>query len=478
MMKGILPGLVLIAVLTTMIPASAETFTTSGTTGDGEYVATLYLDDSGNAALAFAGVQGGTLTPADQELSDCSSCGGLEQEYTLEAANGQGFAGISAIDSGNNQASTATTLTNGQATVFQSVGWESFFLPGNVRRDVFEDSVFAMQMVEGDAEYLRAGTEAVSADGDSAWVDTTMSGSLSFLTQVAGSMTAIPVVGGWYYGDTFADQYGALGADNLFGTPTGGQSGVAWASVSAGARDSSGSSAGVGAAVGNGILLFDQFAGVMNIPSTDAFGIPAFGVFAYQEGQIEGAGPWNAYSRNEIFGADYGSATAFSSDPSGNTVNVVAAVRNGTLEFDQISLSGGATIEPLGILSASQQVEVAGTDGMVGAYASNAEGSVLSEVSSEFHNQATTGSVNFGIPVPGIGGMDAEAESTLLSIFGDTMTDANLDQESWGDLQDFTITGRTYNVLITVPIPPGASYSGARAESVPGMEQVQIYYHS
>lgn len=238
---------------------SAETWTTTGGNDNGQYTATLYVDESGNMALALAGVVQGTLDPATPFTSPQGplavpapgSTGVVSQDYTLNAQNGQGFAGCSVVDAQGNTAGTSLSVESGQATVRQAAGF-GFPDLGALSIPLPVNMVYAGQIVD-DGSYgnsIAAQTFAKTPSGNTAGVYVTADGTMYVIQE------AFAVEGTWdpeyenieiILNGAFAAQAGDVGSGVV-------NNGFAGAS----GLDYLGNFAQVGSHVDDGYMVFDQ----------------------------------------------------------------------------------------------------------------------------------------------------------------------------------------------------------------------------
>jgi hypothetical protein len=268
----------------------AETYTATGGNGNGEYAATLYVDENGNMALALAGVVQGTLDPVTPATPPQASFGipgpvvtpVISQDYTINAQDGQGFAGCSVVGSNGNQAATSLSVESGQATVHQEAGVAEISHDESITRI----EAYAEQTVDEGSygDNIAAFTYAKTLIGNSASVQAQASGMMNVL-QRAGAYQGI-----WDLGDD-----DVLNLDNAYATQAGvlGPGMVNNGFAGATGLDSQGNVARVGSNVEDGTLIFNQDASVGDTIFTE------YTTYSY-------AWAWQNASITGMYGKTYG----------------------------------------------------------------------------------------------------------------------------------------------------------------------------
>jgi hypothetical protein len=276
----LLVGVLLIALCSAAV--SAETYYFEGATSNGEYTGTLVVGNDGSAALSLAAVSGGTLSgPAYSKPAPGPTTEPMvSQDLTLNAWNGQGFAGCSVMGASGDSASTGTLVSGTQAAISQEAGLigTQYLQFGN---GISFEGVYASQQVSGGSagSSLSSSTGAVSASGDTVVVDAVTDGPFSF-TQYAMAGSGgykLQNIDQTLLSGAYAMQSGDFGSDVV-------EKGFAGAE----GTDTTGKNVFVSSLIENGSLYFDQevAAGIVD----SAYGLSPL------DGRITGSSAWQNYT--------------------------------------------------------------------------------------------------------------------------------------------------------------------------------------
>lgn len=241
--------------------ASADTYSANGGNSNGEWAATFYIDENGNMAGSIAGVVQGTLEPytpsssPQNSLVDATPVSCLDnivyQVYTIDAENGQGFAGCSAVGAGGSTASTGASVTGGVLNVGQFAAVFSPGLTQNLGVSDFEAAAAGQAILDSYGTSVQAITQASGSNGGSSVVDAYVEGTLDGLLQVAGAGSGLPISTGI---GTPPEAYGSI----AFQAGDIGSGVVNYGSVRAVSTDTNGNRVRAYAEVSNGSIEFEQ----------------------------------------------------------------------------------------------------------------------------------------------------------------------------------------------------------------------------
>ncbi len=253
-MKKFAAVLIIAAFLLLAGVVSAETYNCYGSNQNGEWGGVLYMGENGEVGLSIVGVVGGTFTENGPPASTLeTSLGGsapiLQQQYTINAENGQGFASCTLDDAQGNHADTYVNVYNGVVNTEQEVG----FYGG-------DSGVYSSQEIcHSEADLIQAEAASESANGDWAEVEAYASGSIRWLDQYAGTKSwgGVLDAGPLANPNPFS---GSVAYANQEGMIGGRCDSADWAAVEATAMDADGCITQVSTEVFNGTLKFDQHA--------------------------------------------------------------------------------------------------------------------------------------------------------------------------------------------------------------------------
>ncbi len=415
-----LAGIILVALL--VGAAGAQTFNFEGTTSTGQYTGTMVLNDDGSRGLSIAGVSGGTLSapvysvPAEDPVGEPM----VSQEWTIDATDGEGFAGCSVVGASGDQAWTSTDVVGKVATVGQVAGsidispWVLTLNGVYAGQQISTGAVGAFAFPDPSG-FINSVSMGTSAKGDTATIQARSTGSM-YLTQGAAAGSASVDVDPVYVGvnGAVAGQSGVSeGALNALNTVNGNQN----VFVSGSAVDAQGNTADTSTRVQGGVLFFDQVVGAGTIDvAVDLFGIEP-------EEDTSGEGASGAFAVQAVEGfSDSRVVSTTNAESAGENSAGVKARADGSFDYIQAALAGAGSAD-LGSADVGLDCALAGQGGDFGS------GFVEHGIASGFaadsqgNRVITTATVGDGsldfIQVVGAGDFDVNIDADVFESSGD-----------------------------------------------------------